>query len=67
MLPISKSNKEPEDKSLMRRSQTRMEKEKNRSGRANRMCPALGSGGMMIRKIASCSFLVKYVNYMISG
>lgn len=59
MLPISKSNKEPEDKSLMKRSQTKMEKEKNKSGRANRTFPALGARGMVIRKIASCSFLVK--------
>ena len=59
MLPISKSNKEPEDKSLMKRSQTKMEKEKNKSGRANRTFPALRAGGIVIRKIASCSFLVK--------
>ena len=67
MLPISKYNKKPEDKSLMKRSQTKMEKEKNRSGGANRTFPALGAGGMVIRKIASCSLLVKYVSYMISG
>lgn len=50
----------------MKRSQTKMEKEKNRYGGANRTFPALGAGEMVIRKIASCSFLVKYVSYMIS-